>query len=150
PDLDLTIIGGNDSVNVVGCVIQEMDPSGNIIFEWNSFDHFQFTDAIFWEQVAAQNIPNHGDWDWVHPNSMELDADTTLMVSFRHLSEVTKISLNTGNIIWRWGGYNNQFTFINDDSDLYTFPSHTDTFYFSGQHDVRRLPNGHITLFNND
>ncbi|HYV92728.1 MAG TPA: aryl-sulfate sulfotransferase [Chitinophagales bacterium] len=150
PDQDLTIIGGHDSVNVIGCIIQELDPSGNVIFEWNSFDHFLYTDAIFWIQASAQYVASHDYWDWVHTNSIELDADTTIIVSSRHLSEVTKISLNTGNILWRWGGYNNEFTFFNDDSDLYTFSNHTDTFYFSGQHDVRRLPNGHITMFNND
>lgn len=150
PGQDLTVIGGNDSVNVVGFVLQQLDPSDNVIFEWNSFAHFQYTDAIFWAQSQGQGTPQGGDWDWIHPNSIELEADSTIMVSSRHLSEVTKISLNTGDILWRWGGDNNQFTFFADDSDRYISPSLLDTFYFSGQHDVRRLPNGNILMFNND
>ena len=39
--------------------------------------------------------------------------------------------------MWRLGGKNNEFTFINDDTP------------FSKQHDIRSLPNGHITLFDN-
>ena len=37
-----------------------------------------------------------------------------LMISSRHLNEITKISRTTGDIIWRFGGKNNQFTFVND------------------------------------
>jgi hypothetical protein len=56
------------------------------------------------------------------------------------MDEITKIDRQTGEIIWRFGGIksrNNQFLFIND---LRTF---------SHQHDIRRLPNGNITLFDN-
>ena len=44
---------------------------------------------------------------------------------------------NTGAIIWRLGGKNNQFSFIND------------TIGFSHQHAIRRLENGNISLFDN-
>lgn len=149
PGQDLTFYpGGIDSQDVIGCVIQELDSSGNVIFEWNSFNYFQYPDAMFWVQ---QNIPNTSvEWDWIHPNSIELDADTTILLSSRSLSEVTKISLNTGDILWRWGGNNNEFTFFADDSDKYYHSVLADTFWFSGQHDVRRQANGHITLYNND
>ena len=54
------------------------------------------------------------------------------------MNEVTKINRTTGDIIWRLGGKNNQFTFIND------FP-----YGFTAQHDARRIPNGNITIFDN-
>jgi hypothetical protein len=53
------------------------------------------------------------------------------------MDEITKINTANGNIIWRFGGKNNQFTFVND------------TTGFSHQHDARRISNGHITLFDN-
>jgi hypothetical protein len=148
-DQDLTVIGGNDSVNVISSVIQELDPSGNVIFEWNYFDHYQFADAIFWAVTNGTGVASHGLWDWSHANSIELDYDSTIILSARHM-DVIKVSLNTGNILWHWGGPLNEFEFFNDDSDLWTPQSHIDTFYFSGQHDVRRIANGHITMFNND
>jgi hypothetical protein len=135
PGIDLTAYGGLDSVDVIGCVIQELDSDMNVIFEWSTWDHFEFDDAIFWVV-----IPNVSIFDWVHINSMELDADGNLLVSCRNLCEITKVDLGTGDILWRMGGENNQFTFVND-PDV-TLP-------FSGQHDIRRLPNGRFTLFNN-
>jgi hypothetical protein len=53
------------------------------------------------------------------------------------LEEITKIDRNTGDIIWRFGGENNQFKFEND------------TLGFSVQHDIRKLPSGNISLFDN-
>lgn len=53
------------------------------------------------------------------------------------MDEITKINRQTGEIIWRLGGKNNQFTFINN------------TTGFSHQHAIRRLPNENITLFDN-
>lgn len=77
--------------------------------------------------------------DWVHGNAIEPDFDGNLLISSRHLNEITKIDRSTGNIIWRFGlnAKNNDFTFSND------------THGFAHQHDIRRLPNGHITLFDN-
>ena len=56
------------------------------------------------------------------------------------MDEITKINRQTGEIIWRWGGLksrNNQFQFINDQRT------------FSHQHDIRRLENGNVTLYDN-
>ena len=53
------------------------------------------------------------------------------------MDEVTKINRTNGKIIWRWGGKHNYFQFKGD------------TLQFSQQHDVRRIPNGHITVFDN-
>ena len=53
------------------------------------------------------------------------------------MDEITKINRQTGDIIWRMGGKNNQFIFTND------------TIRFSHQHAFRRIPTGHYTLFDN-
>src|SRR5690606_33427409 len=79
-----------------------------------------------------------GDYiDYAHGNAVELDSDGNILISSRHMNEITKIDRTTGEIIWRWGGKNNEFTFVND------------TLAFSFQHDIRRLPNGNVTLFDN-
>ncbi|MCX6163997.1 MAG: aryl-sulfate sulfotransferase, partial [Ignavibacteriae bacterium] len=72
-----------------------------------------------------------------HGNSIAVDTDNNIIISSRHMDEITKINTSTGNIIWRLGGKNNQFTFIND------------TIGFSHQHDARRINNGHLTLYDN-
>lgn len=126
---DLTSIGGLSNVSVIDLIIQEIDPNDNVVFEWNSKDHFAVTDTY-------QPISGQGVIDYVHGNAIELDTDGNLLISSRHLAEITKINRQTGAIIWRMGGKNNQFTFLN-----------SSPFYY--QHDIRRLANGHITLFNN-
>ena len=68
--------------------------------------------------------------DPVHINSVAIDSDTSILISSRHMDEITKIDRRTGDIIWRLGGKKNDFTFIND------------TIGFSHQHSVSRLKNG--------
>ncbi len=132
--MDTIVPGGNPNAIVTGIVIQELDENKDVIFQWRSFDHFQITDATY-DIVMTDSII-----DYVHSNAIELDNDGNLILSSRHMDEVTKINRQTGNIIWRWGGEyceNNQFTFINDSQG------------FSHQHDIRRLSNGNLTLFDN-
>jgi len=122
--------GGSELATIVGNTIQEYDENGNLIFEWLSDQHFQITDATH-EDLTTDRI------DYCHANAVEVDHDDNLLLSSRHLDEITKINRTTGEIIWRWGGKHNQFTFIND------------TLGFSHQHSIRVLPNGHYVLFDN-
>ena len=132
--MDTIVQGGDSAAYVTGLVIQELDESKNVIFQWRSWDHFQITDATEDIDLTQHSI------DYVHGNSIEVDYDGNLIISCRNMDEITKIDRQTGDIIWRFGGLkskNNQFQFIND------------TITFSHQHDVRRLPNGNIMLFDN-
>jgi hypothetical protein len=128
-DMSKIVAGGDTSAIVMGIVIQEIDKNRNVVFQWRSFDHFKITDATDDINLTAANI------DYVHTNAIEVDTDGNILISSRHLDEITKINRQTGDIIWRLGGKNNQFQFINDSVG------------FSHQHDVRRLPNGDISLF---
>jgi hypothetical protein len=131
-DMSVVVPGGNPNASVIGLIIQEIDAAKNVVFQWRSWDHFEITDAVNVDLTAASI-------DYSHGNSVELDFDGHILISSRHMSEITKINRQTGDIIWRFGlnALNNEFTFVND---------------FRGssyQHDVRRLPNGNMTLFNN-
>ena len=128
--MDTIVPGGNPNATVIGNIIQELDQSQNVVFQWRSWDHFRIIDAIH-ENLTAPDI------DYVHMNAIDIDTDGNLLLSSRHLSEITKINRQTGDIIWRLGGVHNQFTFTND------------TLGFSYQHAVRRIANGNITLFDN-
>ncbi len=122
------VLGGQRAAEVTGLVIQEMDPSKNVIFEWRSWDHFPLRDSI--ARLTDKKI------DLIHANSLELTPDGNLLLSSRNLNEVTKIDLQTGQIIWRLGGKENMFKFVGGEP-------------FAYQHDVRQLPNGNITVFDN-
>ena len=132
--MDTIVTGGNPNTIVDGLIIQEIDADKNVIFQWRSWDHFKITDATRDINLTSSTI------DYVHGNAIEVDTDGNLLLSCRHMDEITKIDRETGNIIWRWGGTgskNNQFTFINDPVT------------FSHQHHIRLLPNGNYTLFDN-
>lgn len=129
-DMSLVVPGGDPEATVIGLVIQELDEDKHVVFQWRSWDHFKIIDATR-EDLTAPVI------DYVHGNSIEQDTDGNLLISSRHMDEVTKIDRVTGQMIWRWGGEHNQFTFIDD------------TLGFRHQHDARRIANGNITLFDN-
>ena len=127
-DLSKIVSGGKPDATVTGLVIQELDPSKNVIFEWRSWDHFSLFDST--SSLTDQDI------DLVHGNSLALANDGNLLLSSRNLNEITKINLQTGEVMWRLGGKANMFTFVNSQ-------------IFAYQHDVRQLPNGDLTVFNN-
>jgi hypothetical protein len=120
------------SIAKVKCdVIQELDINKNVVFEWHGKDYYDFSD------VDSSFLFNPSDVDWMHFNAVEYDADGNLLVSVKNFNEITKINRTTGKIIWRLGGKRNQFQFLNDLT------------LFRGQHDIRRIKNGNITLFDN-
>jgi hypothetical protein len=51
-------------------------------------------------------------------NSIAVDYDGNIIISSRHLNEVTKINRQTGDIIWRLGGENSDFIFIDDNFEI--------------------------------
>ena len=120
-DMSKIISGGQTNATVIGNNIQELDENHNVVFEWNCWDNFDIKDAVH-EDLRANTI------DYIHMNSISIDYDSNIVISSRHLSEVTKINSKTGKIMWRLGGEKNQFTFVND---LYGI---------SYQHDARPVP----------
>ena len=127
---DTLAFGGSMSATVTGLVIQELDSQGLEVFHWDSWSHFALSDTYV--SLSTPQV------DYVHANALAYDSDGNILLSSRHLSEITKIDHETGNIIWRLGGKNNEFTFKNDPDKPFSF-----------QHDIRRLPNGNLTLFDN-
>jgi len=128
-DMSLIVTGGQEFATVEGLIIQELNENKEVIFQWRSWDHFEITDAVDVDFTTSYVSYNHG-------NALEIDSDTTLLISSRLMNEITKINRNTGEIIWRLGGKHNEFAFIDDSG-------------FCRQHDIRRLENGNITLFDN-
>ena len=105
--LDLTEYGGYPAATVTDNIIQEINSLGDVVFEWNTSEYFSLFDMPH-HTINSQFI------DYAHINSIHVDSDTTLVISSRHLDEITKINRISGEIIWRFGGLNNQFLFIND------------------------------------
>lgn len=102
--MDLTASGGVAAATVTGTTAQHLSAAGALLFEWNAFDHFLITDLDSIDRIGASINFTHG-------NSFDIDTDGNLIISFRSLSEITKINAQTGATIWRLGGNRNQFAF---------------------------------------
>lgn len=126
--VDLSPYGGHVTATVESCLIQELDADKNLVWSWDSIDYLPITQTN--RSLTTSTV------DYSHCNALDVDTDGNLLLSSRHLDEVTKIDHATGAVLWRLGGQGNEFTFTNDDG-------------FALQHDIRRIENGHITLFDN-
>jgi len=123
--------GGNTNALIIILIIQEFDSNKNLIFEWNAWEHLNIADYQNLNLTSNRIV-------WMHGNSIHVDLDSNILVSNRRSSEVIKIDRNNGDVIWYFGGPNNEFSITNDPYNG-----------FSRQHDVRRIENGNILLFDN-
>lgn len=121
---------GSANAQVESAVIQELNTAKELVWQWRAVEHFDFLDT------DTSRLNNVNVVDWTHSNAVEVDSDGNILLSSRHFSEITKIDRQTDTVIWRMGGVRNQFTFTNGPE-------------FIWQHDIRRLANGHISLFDN-
>ena len=128
---DLTSVGGTKDGVVLDGIIQEVDiKTGAILWEWHALGHVPLTASEAGKPVAG--IP----YDFFHINSIEEEADGSLLVSARNTWTVYKISRATGAIIWQLGGKNSSFQMGPGTQ-------------FEWQHDARLQPDGMYTLFDN-
>jgi hypothetical protein len=128
---DLTSVGGQPAAEVTGTTLQHVGADGTLLFEWNAWDHFLITDLDSASYDGA--VVN-----WTHGNSFDLDTDGNLLLSFRSLSEVTKVDAATGAVLWRMGGRRNQFTFAGAPD-----PG------FQRQHNIRAVGPGRFIILDN-
>lgn len=113
-------------------IVQEVDvASGRVLFEWRSNEHVG-VDESYMPQVAPA-----GNVDYFHLNSIDVDTDGNLLLSARNTSTIYKVDRKSGEVLWRLGGMK---------SDFAVDPAAS----FAYQHDVRRRPDGTITIFDNN
>lgn len=130
---DLTALGGLAEVELDWTVVQRISPAGELVWEWNSADHFDIGD------IDPEVIPGASAINVTHGNAIAFDTDGNLLVSWRELDEVTKIDAETGDVIWRFGGgQTNQFTFVDDPKGS-----------FERQHGLRVVGPGVFQLLDN-
>jgi hypothetical protein len=110
---------------VLDGIVQEIDiETGQVLFEWHSLEHVGLEESYL--------KPN----DYFHINSINVYDENHLLISSRSTCTVYKVDRKTGEIVWRLGGKKNDFEMG---------PGTT----FAFQHDVRRHPEGIITIFSN-
>jgi hypothetical protein len=135
-DMSQLVPNGAPNRKVLGNTIQEIDYKNNLVVsQWQTWDHFNLLDAtgVNWTDATNTTPANSA-----HINALAFDLDWNLLVSSYSRNEIVKVSYLTGDILWYLGGKLNEFTFVNDPDNG-----------TSRQHNITRLPNGNLTVFDN-
>ena len=128
--MDTVVDGGDPDAWVVeALVIQELDAEGDLVFQWRAIEHMSPGDVPHQDLTQGEISLNHG-------NAIDIDDDGHFVISSRVLDEITKINRVTGEIIWRWGGSQSDFSFAGGHP-------------FTHQHSVRCLGGNRYLLFDN-
>ncbi|MFC7529095.1 arylsulfotransferase family protein [Actinoplanes sp. GCM10030250] len=131
---DLTSLGGPADGVLHDGVLQEIDiATGRLILEWRARDHVGLDESY---APLPQGASAHLPYDYLHPNSVSLDADGHLLFSARHTWGLYKVHRRTGAVLWRIGGKR---------SDLRV----DERSAFSWQHDFQRRRDGGYSIFDN-
>lgn len=109
---------------------------GELFFEWDSTD-FPELYALSVEYNDFTNSTSTYAADYMHINSIDIDpADGNLIASFRDIDTVMKISTSTGEILWKLGGFGDDFGLTENQKT-------------SRQHYARVTDLGSITVYDN-
>ncbi len=137
--VDLSAEGGSKTATVLDNIIEEVTPSGSLVWSWSALDHIRVsqTEPEWWQFYLVNSKPA----DPFHMNAIQQDnAGSGFLVSLRHLDAIIHVNKATGNITWKLGGtiLPQSLSFVGDPYGN-----------FGGQHDVRQLPDRTITLHDN-
>jgi hypothetical protein len=115
----------------VDCIVQEVGPSGNLVWSWDAKDHVHFMENKIQNAVS---IGGNNYADVYHCNSIDVDpSGQDVMVSLRDTSSVYDINRATGKIMWKLTGALGNGSIVGDNAHVFT---NADT-NISGQHDAR-------------
>jgi len=125
----------------VGQKVVEWNENHEIVWSWNPFDHFSMSDydihGFTWIQAYQELV-----YDWTHANSFFFDKNENMLyISFRHLSRISKIDYETGNVIWNMGLPEPYMA--TGDEQICT------ELLFSFQHHIQKLENGNLLFLDN-
>ncbi|HEC42752.1 MAG TPA: T9SS type A sorting domain-containing protein [Bacteroides sp.] len=133
-DMSTVIDSGRTDASLVINIIQEQDRDKNVVFEWRNIDYIPITDSDL--DLSGSRL------NYSTLNGFDIDEDGNILASFRNHSEIMKISRITGEILWRMGSPRGEFSFVGEHKE-------NAPYYFARQHNIRKRPNGNITLFDN-
>ena len=104
------------TTSVLGDLIVEIDPTGNVVWSWSAFDHLDIT-----------RYPYFGLPDWTHTNALVYTQDNDLLLSIRNQSWIIKIDYangtGSGDVLWKLGP-EGDFTLLGGDPTEWFYSQH--------------------------
>ncbi len=135
--IDTSEFNGDASADVIDAVVQKLTPDGKLLWEWNSKDHISLAETGRWWDGLEE------PYDLVHINAVEPTNDgRDYLISLRHTDAIYRLNGETGDVEWKLGGEPTPESLDVVDDPYGDYP-------FGGQHDVRQLGNGTITVHDN-
>ncbi|MBV1859557.1 MAG: aryl-sulfate sulfotransferase [Nannocystaceae bacterium] len=90
-----------------GDMVVEFTPSGELVWQWNSFDDLDplyITEPVTDGPVILHPETGEAAYDWTHANGVVLSPDgASVMVSVRHQDWLVSIDRSSGEMQWRLG-----------------------------------------------
>jgi hypothetical protein len=141
--VDLSRYGGPAHAIVLDAYIAEFSAHHKLLWSWESGHHIRIDESRRWLTGLVRHpalLPNGAHaYDIVHINAV-VTYGHDFLISLRHTDAIYAIAKTTGRVVWKLGGTPTAASLtIRGDS----VPD------FGGQHDVRVLPDGTVTLFDN-
>lgn len=128
-------LGKSQSETVQNCLIEEIQ-NGNVKWEFESINHPELYNYCNIDYLTSLNENNYLK-NYTHPNDIKIDpSDNNVVLSFRHLCALIKISRQNGEIMWILGGKGDQFGLTEEQKFIY-------------QHSISFLNDNTIMLYDN-
>jgi hypothetical protein len=142
-NVDLTALGFSSSATIIDCVIQEVSPKGQLVWEWHASDHISAAES---KHPLTMTVNGQSVYDIYHCNSIDTDtALDSVLLSSRHTDAVYLIDRASGTITWKMGG-----TSPNHDSAQILSITEDPDGAFHAQHDARFEADDDISLYDNE
>lgn len=142
--VDLSAFGGPSDATVLDAEIQEITPDGSVVWSWNSKDHIALSETDGWWPTVLSTPTTLSDgrkaYDIVHLNAYEPDGGS-LLISLRHTDALYRIDRSDGHVQWKLGGTATPESLAVSGDNRASL--------FGGQHDVRRLSDGTVSVHDN-
>ncbi len=141
--VDLRAYKGPRDATVLDGVAEEVTPTGKRVWKWNSHGHIPLSASKPWffhilaHAVTLRN--GRKAYDLVHLNAVE-PYGSDVVISSRHTNAIWGVSRASGKVLWKVGGTQTPQSLVVPGAD---------EALIGGQHDVRALPDGTLTVHDN-
>jgi Arylsulfotransferase (ASST) len=140
--------GGPASTTILDHIVQEVTPTGAVVWSWRTSDHVSVDETTqFWRtsELADPGGPFSAHYDPFHWNSVDWTGDGVVL-SFRHLDAIYRVSAPSGDIAWKLGGTTRSESLSVVGDRVFEAGGGGG---FGGQHDARLLSDGTLTVYDN-
>jgi hypothetical protein len=134
--IDASAENGDAAATVYDGVVQKLTPDGRLLWEWSTAGHIGLAETGRWWPRLTE------PYDIVHINAVEPLANGDFLISLRHTDAVYRIDGATGEVEWKLGGTPTEDSLTVRDDPLASYP-------LGGQHDIRALGGGEISIYDN-